>query len=241
MNQAAATPGLVTWSVRLAVLSLVLLPISVLLVRSGAWQAGLPLIGIACLGAVVLMVLMLILVALPRFAPFRSKLLRGMLCAIPGVLVVGSLAGGGNAPPIHDITTDTVDPPSFVTAAEARGPGTNSLDIKPDFIEQQKAAYPDLASIQSPLPAAAALSRAVATATDLGWEVYHQDNAAGIVEAVDTTQIMGFKDDVVIRVRADGTGSTVDLRSVSRVGLSDIGANAARIRDFVAAFTAANG
>ena len=70
----------------------------------------------------------------------------------------------------------------------------------------------------------------------MGWEVYHQDINAGVIEAVDTTAVMGFKDDIVIRIRYEQGQSLVDLRSVSRVGRGDIGANANRIREFRKAF-----
>ena len=66
--------------------------------------------------------------------------------------------------------------------------------------------------------------------------MYHQDLNAGTIEAVDTTAIMGFKDDVVIRINTNAEGTLVDLRSVSRVGVSDLGANAARIREFLQAY-----
>ena len=81
-----------------------------------------------------------------------------------------------------------------------------------------------------------AFDRALAVAADLGWEVYHQDRNAGIIEAVDTTAIMAFRDDVVIRLRTNADGTLVDLRSVSRVGIGDIGANAKRIRAFQQTF-----
>ena len=69
-------------------------------------------------------------------------------------------------------------------------------------------------------------------ATELGWDIYHRDRNVGVIEAVDTTSIMAFKDDVVIRVRSNTRGTLLDLRSVSRVGIGDIGANARRIRAF---------
>ncbi|MDX1735586.1 MAG: DUF1499 domain-containing protein, partial [Halioglobus sp.] len=145
--------------------------------------------------------------------------------------------GGGDYPRIHDITTDTSDPPVFVAAGRERGPNANTLAIKPEVIEQQLAAYPDLATIESALPPGDAFERALSVAQELGWQVYHQDRAAGTIEAVETTSIMAFKDDVVIRIRAAAPGSEIDLRSVSRVGQGDIGANAARIRSFASAFS----
>jgi len=78
----------------------------------------------------------------------------------------------------------------------------------------------------------AAFDRALQMAQALGWEIYHQDRNAGVIEAVDTTAIMAFKDDVVIRVRSNAQGTLLDLRSVSRVGVGDLGANAKRIRTF---------
>ena len=78
-----------------------------------------------------------------------------------------------------------------------------------------------------------AFKRALQAARDMGWEIVAADAAAGRIEATDTTFWFGFKDDVVIRVEADGAGSRVDLRSVSRVGVGDVGANAARIRAYL--------
>ena len=87
------------------------------------------------------------------------------------------------------------------------------------------------ASAQEP-----AFARALEVARAMGWEIYHQDRNAGVIEAVDSTRIMAFKDDVVIRLQAAGEGTRIDLRSVSRVGRSDLGANAERIRAFTRAF-----
>ena len=85
------------------------------------------------------------------------------------------------------------------------------------------AAYPDLKTIDAGTSIEEAFARAIRTAEGLGWEIYHQDLDAGIIEAVDTTRIMAFKDDIVIRVRSNAQGAYVDLRSVSRDGRGDIG------------------
>ena len=147
-----------------------------------------------------------------------------------------SLLGNGDVPQIHDITTDINDPPQFVTAERERGEGANSLEIKPDFIEQQTRAYPDLKALRTVLSQEDAFTRALEIAGSLGWQVYYQNRNTGIIEAVEVTRIMAFKDDVIIRVRTDAAGTKLDLRSVSRVGLGDLGANAARIEKFQAAF-----
>ena len=237
MHEKTATPGIVTWPGYLAITLLVVLPLSVLTVRSGAWQQGLLLYALACLGSVVLLILFISLLLLPRFAALRGAIVRRALLTLPGTAALLSLTlGGGDYPRIHDITTDTSDPPVFVAAGRERGPNANTLAIKPEVIEQQLAAYPDLATLESPLSTSDAFARALVVAGELGWQVYHQDRAAGTIEAVETTSIMAFKDDVVIRIRAAAAGSEIDLRSVSRVGQGDIGANAARIRKFAKAF-----
>jgi uncharacterized protein (DUF1499 family) len=237
MNQADEMPPLVRRMRHIALALLVLLPLSVIAVRAGAWQLGLPLYAIACLGSTLLVILSIALLLLPRFAPWRQAIVRHAFFALPGtILLLALVSSGGDSPRIHDITTDTADPPTFTMAAQQRGEGANSLDIDPEVIAQQQAAYPDVTTLTSTLPIDEAFRRALQTAGDLGWEVYHQNRDAGVIEAVDTTRIMGFKDDVVIRVRGGDQGTEVDLRSVSRVGEGDMGANAKRIRDFREAF-----
>lgn len=242
MNQPAQPSTLVNWLGYLALTLLLVIPLSVLTVRSGAWQQGLLLLALACAGSALLLVLLLLLLLLPRHAARRRALGWRALATLPGtLLVVLLLIGSGDHPPIHDVSTDTANPPHFVTAAEVRGEFANSLELNPDSINAQLAAYPDLKTLRTPLSIENAFARSLATAAALGWEVYHQDLNSGLIEAVATTSIMGFKDDVVIRLRTDADGTLVDLRSVSRVGLGDMGANADRIRSFLAAFEGAPG
>lgn len=137
------------------------------------------------------------------------------------------------APPIHDITTDTQDPPAFVAVAPLRADAPNPVSYEGDSIARlQRAAYPDLQPIVLDVPPPQAFARAHAAARDMGWEIVAADSAAGRVEATATTTWFGFRDDVVVRVRAEGAGSRVDVRSKSRVGRGDAGANAARIRAY---------
>ncbi|HEY6130806.1 MAG TPA: DUF1499 domain-containing protein [Halioglobus sp.] len=237
MNQQHGTPSIVNRTGYIAVVLLLVLPLSVVVVRSGAWQSGLLLYAVASVGSVLLLILSIILLLLPRFAPWRKGIALRLLPALPGTVLLFSLiAGGRDTPPIHDITTDTSDPPLFAMAAQQRGEAANSLAIDLHAIEQQQHAYPDLKTLVSPLSVDDAYGRAVQVATKLGWEIYHQDRSNGVIEAVDSTRIMGFKDDVVIRIRSSDHGSLLDLRSVSRVGGGDIGANAKRIRAFREAF-----
>ena len=98
------------------------------------------------------------------------------------------------------------------------------------------AAYPELKTLQSDLGVAAAVDRAASVLKDQGLEIVNTDRGNGIVEATATTFWFGFKDDVVVRIRPSGNGSKIDVRSVSRVGQSVIGVNAARIMKFASAF-----
>jgi uncharacterized protein (DUF1499 family) len=232
------TPGaLINWTGYIAVTLLLLLPVSVLTVRSGAWQQGLLLYAVSCLGCVLILGLCGVLLLLPRYANIRGAILGRMLVALPGaVLLISLLAGRGDYPPIHDVTTDIKDPPVFTMAMEQRPESANSLEIDPQAISAQQEAYPDVQTIRTSLDIEAAFDRALAVAGDLGWDIYHQDRNAGVIEAVETTEIMAFKDDIVIRLRSNAQGTKVDLRSVSRVGIGDIGANAKRIRAFQQAF-----
>ena len=226
-------PGLVKWAGYSAITFLLALPLSVLAVRAGAWQPGLLLYAIACLGSLLLLLLCIVMLLWPRFAAWRNAITRRALLALPGTALLLSLATGGGSPRIHDITTDTREPPTFTMAQQQRGTDSNSLEIDQTVIAQQLKAYPDLQPIVSALPIAEAYNLALQVATDMGWTIYHQDLEAGAIEAVETTRIMGFKDDIVIRLRSNPDGGTLlDLRSVSRVGEGDIGANAKRIRAF---------
>ena len=166
---------------------------------------------------------------------------REALAALAVVVVVGAfplaaLLSGGGAPPIHDITTDTDDPPAFVAAVALNTPGRTEYD--PAVAGQQRAAYPDLGPAMLPVAPADAFDRARAVVGEMGWELLADDAAALRIEATDRSFWFGFPDDVVVRVAADGgTGSRVDVRSLSRVGGGDLGVNARRVREFVAALT----
>ena len=225
------------WSAVALVIAWLAVLLSVPMVRMEMIRPGLLMFAVGALLGLVMVLLMLALLLFPKFralgAPYRNRL----LCALPlAALFVVVMMGSSGVPPIHNITTDTEDPPVFTRAPELRGPDANPLELTSDVIAQQVAAYPDLATIMSPLPPAEAFAKAAQVAADLGWDIYHQSSETGTIEAVDTTFWMGFKDDVVIRLRPSTEGTEIDLRSVSRVGVSDVGANANRIRQFTTAF-----
>jgi uncharacterized protein (DUF1499 family) len=146
----------------------------------------------------------------------------------------------GIVPPIHDITTDTDNPPAFVAALKLRPAGSNTVAYEGTSLAgKQRAAYPDIAPVKMSVAPADAFSRALDTAKTMpGWTVVDADSASGRIEANETSRWFRFTDDVVIRVAPDGTGTRIDVRSVSRVGRSDFGVNADRIRAYTAALAA---
>jgi uncharacterized protein (DUF1499 family) len=137
-------------------------------------------------------------------------------------------------PPIHDITTDLDDPPAFEAVLPLRTGAPNPAAYGgPEVAAAQRAGYPDLAPLRLNVPPPEAYRRALAAARRMGWDIVAADSAAGRIEATATTPWFGFKDDMVVRVRDDGPGARVDVRSVSRVGRSDVGTNARRIREYL--------
>jgi len=165
-------------------------------------------------------------------APGRERARMG---TVLGVAIVGvvALAGSGafGLPMINDITTDTADPPVFVAAAELEGNRGRDLSYPVEaFAPLQKAAYPDLAPLRLEATPEEAFRRVEAAVGELGWEITRADPAAGSLEATKTSGIFRFVDDIAIRIRPDGEVAIVDVRSKSRLGRGDLGANAAHIR-----------
>lgn len=136
-------------------------------------------------------------------------------------------------PAISDISTDTSDPPPLVATLQLRRGATNPPAYPATNAPLQKAAYPDIAPVLLPVPPAAAYRRADRAATALGWDVVARAPAEGRLEAVATSPWFGFRDDIVVRVRSQGTGSRIDIRSKSRLGESDLGGNVQRVRAFL--------
>lgn len=170
----------------------------------------------------------------------RSR--RAALVALTGLLA-GALAFGipwqmrqraQQVPPIHDITTDTVNPPRFVAVVPLRKGAANAVDYAgAEIAQQQTRAYADIVPLSLGVPPREAFERCLNAARALGWEIVAALPEEGRIEATDTTPFFGFKDDVAIRIAAAATGSRVDVRSLSRVGRSDLGTNAKRVRAFL--------
>ncbi|MEW6720519.1 MAG: DUF1499 domain-containing protein [Thermodesulfobacteriota bacterium] len=171
---------------------------------------------------------------------------RGFAAALAGI-ALGATAFGvpygwsriaGQVPRIHDITTDTDDPPAFVAILPLRKDAPNPAEYGgPEIAAKQRAAYPDIRPFKTGISTSRAYEAALVTAERMKWEVVEENPAEGRIEAVATTRWFGFKDDVVIRISPTAEGGCVlDIRSVSRVGISDVGANARRIRAFLGRF-----
>ncbi|HEX5725846.1 MAG TPA: DUF1499 domain-containing protein [Longimicrobiaceae bacterium] len=142
----------------------------------------------------------------------------------------------GDVPPIHDITTDTENPPVFrsLVAVRQADDATNPADYEGDSVAAlQREAYPDVRPVWIPAEPDSAYAVALRAVRDLGWEVADADLREGRIEATDQTGWFGFRDDVVIRVMPSSGISRVDVRSVSRVGRGDLGMNAKRIRAYL--------
>ena len=188
----------------------------------------------ATLATLVLAVIGMIVAA--RRGAGMSTAVTAMLMSLVAIASVGALAWkASRVPAIHDITTDTMQPPPFLAVLPLRAGAMNAVEYGgPDVAAKQKSAFPEIAPLTLSLPPDRAFDRALAAARTMGWDLVASDPAGLRIEATDTTFWFGFKDDVVIRVTPQPNGSRVDVRSLSRVGVGDIGANAARIRKYLA-------
>jgi uncharacterized protein (DUF1499 family) len=181
------------------------------------------------------------LTVLGAFLGRRSGPRRGLVL---GAVLLGLVAAGipgywreaaREVPPIHDITTDTKKPPSFVASLPLREDAPNPAAYGgPEVARLQKEGYPRLGPVILDEAPEAAFQKALAAAHSMGWHIVAADAAQLRIEATATTTWFGFKDDVVVRLTPDHQGSRVDVRSVSRVGRSDVGTNARRIERYEA-------
>jgi uncharacterized protein (DUF1499 family) len=239
--QSEPVSSLASWARNLAIFSVVAVVVSILIVRFGFLEVKPALAtffgALACAG-------LSILVSFAAFAAIWQNGSRGMgrivlallisavVLAYPAYLAVQYR----KLPPIYDITTDPVDPPRFEALAPLRsGDGTNPAVYAGLYsAEQQRRAYPDIETVELDIPAQRAFDIAKRLVAKRKWLVIDErepqpPRRLGRIEAVARTPIMGFREDVSIRVAPDGDGSRVDIRSASRYFESDLGSNAARI------------
>lgn len=164
-----------------------------------------------------------------------SALLGAVLAAVAFAAPLAWRRSASGAPPIHDITTDPANPPSFVAVLPLRRDALNPPNYEGDSIAAlQRKAYPDIQPLMLALRPDSAFAVALAAARRMGWEIVAAQRGEGRIEATDVTPWFGFKDDVVIRIQPASGISRVDVRSVSRVGTGDTGTNAKRIRAYLA-------
>jgi hypothetical protein len=156
------------------------------------------------------------------------------LSEIPALVLIYVSASGLGKPAINDVSTDLSEPPTLVQAQTLPGNSGRDLVYPESFKEIVRGAYPDLQGLRLAEPPEAAFARAIRLAQQRpGWEITYVNGASRVFEGVATSDVFRFQDDFIVRVRPDGTGSIVDMRSKSRDGKGDLGVNADRIRAFL--------
>jgi uncharacterized protein (DUF1499 family) len=195
--------------------------------------------GWTAIGISVVALAIALIAAIAKPGGSRRGLTEAAIAVLIGVVTMSGplilISRGKGVPPIHDITTDTENPPQFVSILPLRVDAKNPVAYGgPAVAALQKKAYPTVVPLELPVPPAQAHERALAAARDMGWTIVSSDATSNRIEATATTPFFGFKDDVVIRVTPSASGSRIDIRSLSRIGGSDLGTNARRVDAFLA-------
>lgn len=232
------TSRLASWSRRLALFALAVAVLSIIVLRSGLLEIVPALV---TFGASLVFAGVAILFALAAFVVIWRQGLAGLGYALLGLALGLALLAypaylgyrATKLPAITDVTTDPANPPRYDVIARLRPRGRSDYPGRA-VATLQRQAYPDIGPLQLSLPAKNAYDIAVSVVTKRKWLMLDTRGPApgrpGTIEAVARTPIMGFREDVVIRVSAQGDGSRIDVRSASRFGSHDLGSNASRIR-----------
>jgi uncharacterized protein (DUF1499 family) len=242
--QSDPTSRLALWARRIALFALVASLLAIIVVRSGLLEIQPALATFA--GALAIAVVAL-LVALAAFVVIWMEGLAGMGAALQAMLISLALLAypaylGTKAyrlPRIYDITTDPIDPPRYEAVARLRPRDAHPVNYAGLYAaEQQRAAYPDIGPLGTNATAQNAYDAVLAVVNKRKWRVVdarapQAGRREGHIEAVARTPIVGCRDDVVVRIRAEPDGARIDARSSSRYGMSDFGANAARLRGLI--------
>jgi uncharacterized protein (DUF1499 family) len=232
---------LATWSRRLALFAIAVVLLVVVIVNLGFLD---PVPAIASLAGSLFFALVAMVLAFGAFVVIWRQGLRGLGLAVTalgiGVAMLAYPAYLGvlfyRLPAINDITTDPVDPPRFEAIARLRPRGANPVAYPgAEVMKLQRAAYPDIEPLLVSVPPLEAYDAALAVITKRKWRIVdvrppQTGRREGRIEAVARTPIMGFRDDIVVRVRAAEDGARIDMRSASRYGQHDFGTNASRLR-----------
>ncbi|MBB6523280.1 DUF1499 domain-containing protein [Pseudoteredinibacter isoporae] len=241
MNTSSPKKPWTIWLITLQVVLLGILPILILAYRSGSLDLGKGFLGsallmliVAALGALALLVCLYALFA-KNTALRNSSLVAVFIGALPVFAILGTVGlAAFSVPPIHDISTDTSRPPLFVSALVERSESDNSIDYNSEKLPDiQAKSYPDIKPLRLSSSPLDTFNKAKKVVEDMGWALQWEDAKTGHIEALVESAVFGFKDDVIIRIEPSASGSVLDMRSASRVGVSDLGANAKRIRAFM--------
>ena len=185
-------------------------------------------------GIAALILLVLQILFKRKTVTLGSTIMALLLSTIAIAIPLSMLNKGKSVPPIHDISTDLVNPPEFVAIAPLRADAPNPVEYAGvEVATQQRAAYPELQTLNYTQSKSELVEATKQVIDHLGWQLVNIDADQGIVEATDRTMWFGFKDDVIVRITDNGSKRLVDIRSKSRVGGSDLGKNAERIHGFI--------
>jgi len=225
----------------LAVVALLGFPVAVIGFRLGLFpfKTGLMVMGATAILAAIVFFIGMVVSFVKRTDTEVAKSARtaAMIALLPVIGLGSQAVTGSSVPSIHNISTDTVNPPAFDKVVALRNEGHNPLEYDvATLAEVQKAAYPKVKTLSTELSEQEAHARAKSVVESMGLELVNSDASQGIIEATETTAIWGFKDDMVVRITTLDGKTAVDVRSVSRIGRSDLGANAKRIEKFLAKF-----
>jgi uncharacterized protein (DUF1499 family) len=226
-----------------SIVAFVLIAAGALGTRVGIWPftIGLLMFAIGALLAVIGLIAGLI-AAIVVFSRGRVTERNGVLigvavCLVVAAFIVPQFKMAFSVPPIHNITTDTADPPAFAAVLPLRGDKSNPVDYDAEKLAPlQEKAYPWVKPLDTPLSPSEAFDRSVDVLNAMHVAIVDANKSNGTIEGTATTFWFGFKDDIVVRIRPEGTGSRIDLHSVSRVGQGDSGLNAKRIGEFLTRF-----
>ena len=185
-------------------------------------------------GIATLILLVLQILFKRKTVTLGSTIMALLLSTIAIAIPLSMLNKGKSVPPIHDISTDLVNPPEFVAIAPLRADAPNPVEYAGvEVATQQRAAYPELQTLNYTQSKSELVEATKQVIDHLGWQLVNIDADQGIIEATDRTMWFGFKDDVIVRITDNGSKRLVDIRSKSRVGGSDLGKNAERIHGFI--------
>lgn len=167
----------------------------------------------------------------------KSARTAAMIALLPLIGLGSQMFTAKSVPAIHNISTDVVNPPEFDKVIALRTDVNNPLEYNiAELASVQIQAYPNVKTLITDLSLEEAHTQAKSVIESMGLELVNSDPSRGIIEATETTVIWGFKDDVVVQISEKNGKTAIDLRSVSRIGTSDLGANAKRIEKFLAKF-----